>query len=130
MGREHGLRDVPNGNGNIDAQAANSNIVKVLAIGDPDEWCDRGNPLPSGGQVSFLSFHELTADALAHYQPSVIYSPVLAHAFDCIEMAALLGDLGFNGTYRACASDLPKPEVIEREVRQFCQTFTFEIIAC
>lgn len=130
MGREQGMREVLKGESAIDAQNGNSNLVKVLAVGDPDEWCDHGNPLPSGGQISFLAFHELTSDALAHYQPSIIYSPVLANGFDCIEMAVLLGDLGFDGIYRAYASDLPKPEVIEREVRQFCQKFTFEITQC
>lgn len=130
MGRERELRDVPNGTGAIDAQTGSSDYLKVLAIGDPDEWCEKGNPLPSGGQVSFLAFHELTAEALAHYKPSIIYSPVLAHGFDCIEMAVALRDAGFDGIYRAYASNLPKPEVIEREVRQFCQTFTFEITEC
>jgi hypothetical protein len=114
----------------INTQLGGTNSVIVLAIGDPDEWCNKGNPLPSGSQGSFLSFHELTAGALAHYQPTIVISPVLAHGFDCVEMAALLSDLEFEGIYRAYASNLPKPDVIEREVRQHCQTFTFEIVEC
>ena len=130
MGRERGMIELSTGISAIEARTGNSTYVKVLAIGHLDEWCGNGKPLPAGDQVSFLSFEELNAESLAQYLPSVIYSPVLAHGFDCIEVALLLRDLGFVGAYRACAIGLPKPEVIEREVRQLCRTFTFEIVEC
>ena len=128
MGREYGLRGMTSETDAIDTQAGNSSFVKILAIGDPDEWCEQGNPLPIGGQISFMAFEDLSEATLGHLQPSVIYSPVLARSFDCIEMAMLLESIGFAGIYRAFATDLPKPQVIEREVRQFCKRFTFEIV--
>lgn len=128
MGREYGLRGMTSETESVETHAGNSSFVKILAIGDPDEWCQQGNPLPVGGQISFLAFQDLSEATLSHLQPSVIYSPVLARNFDCIEMAMLLEAIGFEGVYRAFSTDLPKPDVIEREVRQFCKRFTFEIV--
>ncbi len=128
MGRENVLRGTTKVDKRFSAATGDSSFVRLLAIGDPDEWCEQGNALPIGGQMSFLAFHELSEAAIEHFQPSVIYSPVLAHDFDCIEVAMLLSTLGFDGIYRAFATDLPRPDVIEREVRQLCDDFTFEII--
>lgn len=101
--------------------------VKILAVGDPSEWQQQGNHLPVGG-IAFLSFHEVTDTVLGEYDPSMILSPVLARHFDCIELAVLLHNLGFTGAYRAMAKDMPKPELIEREVRQMCPRLDFQLL--
>ncbi|MCV6593237.1 MAG: hypothetical protein OIF48_09825 [Silicimonas sp.] len=112
----------------LEKQAGSSAFVKIVAIGDPEEWQEQGNPLPSSGTISFLSFQDLAASGLGHLSPEVIYSPVLAGHFDCIDMAMVLSKIGFDGTYKAYAKNLPKPEVIEREVRNMCDGFSFEIV--
>ena len=105
-----------------------STSIKVLAIGDVDEWRGRGHPLPDGGDITFLEFHQVSGATLELHSPSVIYSPVLARNFDCIELALLLETLGYQGVYRAVANDLPKPSLIEREVRQLCRRLKFELV--
>ena len=65
---------------------------------------------------------------MAIHQPELIYSPVLARNFDCIELGMLLQNLGFSGTYRAVGQGLPKPELIEREVRQITRWLKFELL--
>lgn len=102
-------------------------VVKVLAVGDPAEWKDQGNLLPSSG-ISFVSFSEVTEDLISQHRPRVVFSPVLARSFDCIELAILLCKHGFTGGYRAMAESLPKPELIEREVRQLCPRIDFKIV--
>lgn len=101
--------------------------VRVLAVGDPPEWENHGKALRHGG-VAFVSFDEVSDSVLDFYRPSVIFSPVLARAFDCIELALLLNNLGFTGSYRAMARDLPRPDVIEREVTQICPRLDFQIL--
>lgn len=101
--------------------------VLVLAVGDPDEWVEQGNPLPTGG-MAFLSFNEVSEAMLTHYNPSVVFSPVVAPNFDCIDLAILLHNIGFSGSYRAMAKDLPKPELIEREVSHICPRLDFSIV--
>lgn len=75
-----------------------------------------------------MSFHEITDTLLNDLNPSMIISPVLARHFDCIELALLLHNLGFVGAYRAMAKDMPKPELIEREVRQMCPRLNFKLL--
>lgn len=101
---------------------------KAIAIGELDEWTNQGNSLPGESSISFLSFKDVSEAALAVHRPEVVYSPVLAKDFDCIDLASLLHNIGFQGTYRAVGNGLPKPELIEREVRQMCRRIKFEII--
>ena len=102
-------------------------MVKIIAVGEPTEWTKKRNPLPSEN-VAFVSFQDITDITLDHLAPSIIYSPVLAQRFDCIELAVLLHNLGFKGEYRAVARDLPKPDLIVREVRQICPRLSFQIV--
>ena len=124
MGRAHVVSIV---NSQVQSGMDQNAPTKVLAIGDVDEWRDRGHPLP-GGEIAFLAFHEVSGASLEYHSPSVIYSPVLARTFDCIELAILLETLAYPGIYRAVANDLPKPALIEREVRQLCRRLKFELI--
>lgn len=105
-----------------------SRSVKIMAVGEPAEWLRSGNVPPSEG-IAFVKFEEITEETLAHYQPETIYSPILAKTFDCIELAMILHMCGFSGQYRAMASNLPNPDLIEREVRQLCPQLDFKISA-
>ena len=98
--------------------------VAILAVGDRGEWEHHGDPLPKGG-IAFVDFHEVTETMLEHLRPSTVFSPVLARRFDCIELALLLHGLGFRGAYRAMSKDLPRPEVIERQI---CPRLDFRIV--
>lgn len=102
-------------------------FVRALAVGDPAEWRKQGYTLPSEG-LAFVGFHEVTMETLEFLQPSVIFSPVLAKSFDCIDLAITLYKLGFPGQYCALAVRFPKPTVIEREVRQMCPHLDFRIV--
>lgn len=104
-----------------------SKVVSVLAVGNPREWTRQGHELPKDN-IAFVSFEEVTEATVEHFSPSIIYSPVLAHAFDCIELALLLRNIGYDGAYRATAQDLPKPDLIEREVSSMCPQLDFKIV--
>jgi hypothetical protein len=104
--------------------------ISVLAVGESNDWRMQGGLLPKGG-IAFLAFDEVNETTLEHLSPTIVYSPVLAPSFDCIELALLLNRLGYAGAYRAVAQDLPKPDLIEREVRQLCGQLDFRIVlAC
>ena len=102
--------------------------VRIVAVGDPSDWEAAKSPLPTG-QIAFLSFDEVTAERLGRLKPKVIYSPVLARNFDCVDLAVLLHEIGFDGVYTANGQGLPKPELIVREVRHMCPRLNFEISA-
>lgn len=112
------------------AQAPNADqnsSVSILAVGNPGAWERQGNVLPSGG-MAFVTFEEVTEAMLSHYNPTVVFSPVLAPTFDCIDLAMLLHNIGYTGAYRAMAQDIPKPDLIEREVSQMCPRLDFGIL--
>ena len=105
----------------------NASAVKVLAVGDTREWQRDGNVLPAR-DVAFIAFEQLDENLLASLQPSIIFSPILARSFDCIELAVLLQRLGYSGAYRAVSADIPNPGLIESEVRQLCPQVDFRIV--
>ena len=111
--------------GSIGSQEARK---AILAVGEPGDWAQRGNDLPDNEDMIFVSFDEVTENILEYYQPSLIVSPALSLAFDCIELAMLLRNIGFKGSYRAVVRDLPKPELIEREVKSACPLLDFGIL--
>jgi hypothetical protein len=100
--------------------------VKVLAVGELEDWRGQGNSFPSGG-LAFIAFHQVTQENLEHFDPEMVCSPVLARSFDCIELAVLLHNLSYTGMYTAYGNDLPKPDLIEREVRQLCPRLDFRM---
>ncbi|MGR3511680.1 MAG: hypothetical protein ACU0GG_02865 [Paracoccaceae bacterium] len=101
--------------------------IHTLAVGEPQEWQQQGHPLPTSG-LAFVALHEVTQATLDDLQPSVVFSPLLAKNFDCIDLAVLLNGLGYSGEYRAVAVGIPKPDLIEREVRQLCPQLKFSIV--
>ena len=78
---------------NQTAQLKPASLGKIVAVGDVEEWKNQGNPFPPTGDISFVSFEDLNEGMLSLHQPEVIYSPVLARNFDCIELAMLLQNL-------------------------------------
>jgi len=103
-------------------------FAKVLTVGDPSEWDDRDRVFPDACDMSFLQFDKFDEETLRHYRPHSIYSQVLTPNFDCIELATLLESLAFEGTYKAFGRNLPKPKLVEREVRQTCPNLNFEVV--
>lgn len=102
--------------------------VSVLAIGEPEEWRRAGGMIPAEDSVAFCTFDQMTDDFLRRVNPSVILSPVLARRFDCIDLATLLYRLSYTEKYRAIASNMPNPEIIEREIRSLCPTLDFAVV--
>ena len=102
--------------------------VTVLAVGNLDEWRRRGRGIPSDGRIAFVAFGDLDGDLLTQLSPGIVLSPVLAHEFDCIDLSQLLHSMEFQGPYRAISQDIPKPDMVVREIRQLCPGLEFDIL--
>lgn len=103
-------------------------VTSVLAIGDMRQWKQRGGNMMIGSEVVFAEFADLDRAYLELIEPTIVLSPVFAAHFDCADLAVKLSDLGFTGSYRALGTDLPKPTMIEREIRGVCPTIDFAIV--
>ena len=101
--------------------------VTILAIGEPDEWRRAGGILPSENAIAFCTFEQVDEELLRRLRPTLVLSPVLARRFDCIDLATRLHELGFREKYRAIASNMPNPEIIEREIRSLCPKLDFAV---
>ncbi len=114
--------------GTLTRRGIHDQTVAVLAIGDMDEWRQRGHVTPSESSVAFARFEDVTVELLDRLSPSCVLSPALSRRFDCIELAQLLHTYGYKGRYRAISDDLPRPELVEREVAQLCPDLNFAIL--
>lgn len=102
--------------------------VIVLAVGALEEVRNAGALYAESGKVSYVAFHQVTAELLDHLRPATVVSPVLATDFDCIDLAQLLNRFRFEGMYRAMTINLPKPRLVEAEIRQLCPRLNFSIV--
>lgn len=73
-------------------------------------------PLPMIG-VAHFSFADLTADLLDATSPGLIILPLFAETYDAVAAVERLQELGYTGKLTILAPDLPKPRLVERELR-------------
>lgn len=99
----------------------------VLAVGDIESWVGAGRALPRGGHVVFVEFHEIDSELLGRLEPFVVISPLLCRTFDCVDLAQVLGALGYRGKYRAIDAGLPDPGLIAREVKSLVPGLDFDV---
>ncbi|MEO0692226.1 MAG: hypothetical protein AAFY90_05045 [Pseudomonadota bacterium] len=101
---------------------------KILAVGDVAQWQTSGNPVPASADLRFCNFVDLEREFLQVVSPEVILTPVVADQFDCADVALRLDTLGYTGSLRALGNGMPKPEMIEREIKSLCPTLDFALV--
>lgn len=116
-------------NKRVDLRVIASTDVRpnVLAVGDVEAWRESGNRLPSGAQMAFVEFSEISRELIDMMEPELVFSPLLARGFDCIDLAQALFMSGFKGQYRAMARVLPDPSMVRREIRAMCPGLDFDV---
>lgn len=93
-------------------QAADERFLALECVGliAPD------GPIPLPGAVP-CRFAQLTAELLRQTAPSTIILPLFAGAHDALTMIEALENLGFAGRILVIAPHLPRPQLVERELR-------------
>ena len=107
---------------------ADDQTVAILAVGDSEEWLRQGNRILTDGSVVFASIEEVTPTLVGRLCPTVVISPALSHRFDCIDLAQILHRIGFKGRYRAVSTELPNPDMVEREIGHLCPGLDFAVL--
>ena len=67
--------------------------------------------------VTHQRFADLTAEALLALAPSTVIMPLFAGAHDALSMVEALEAMGFRGRILVIAPPLPRPALVERELR-------------
>ena len=102
--------------------ATQAMILPPALTGEPAIAFDCGHflgpsgPLPMIG-VAHFSFAGLTPDLLAATSPSMILLPLFAASYDAVAAIERLQELGYTGKLTILAPELPKPRLVERELR-------------
>ncbi|WP_147124966.1 hypothetical protein [Shimia ponticola] len=89
---------------------------KVLFVGDVTQLLTAHPDLPTGPEAIYASFDDLGAELIDISNPDVVISPLMGPAFDAIELAEQLDILGFEGRYVVIAPQLPRPDIIQRDI--------------
>jgi hypothetical protein len=92
---------------------ADGEIVVAL---DCEPLLDAKGPLPMVG-VLHRHFSELGADLLAELKPHRIIVPLFATGYDAMAAIEVLEQLKFAGQITVIAPELPRPRLVERELR-------------
>lgn len=100
----------------------------ALAVGDVRQWREQGGAPALGSHLFFAEFQDVDHVLLDMLSPRLVISPALSRRFDCVDLAVRLETLGFRGAYRAFSTDLPRPGVIDREIRSLCPSLDFAIV--
>ncbi|MEM1064855.1 MAG: hypothetical protein AAF771_06445 [Pseudomonadota bacterium] len=100
----------------------------IVAVGDVSGWGDAAERPAQSDSVIFAGFNEVNGGLMSLLKPAIILSPLVALDFDCTDLALKLDAMGFSGSYIAVA-DLPRPEMVEQEIRSLCTDLDFGIVA-
>lgn len=100
----------------------------ILVIGNLDRWRAGNRVLPDLDGFHFTCLAGVTAELIDTVRPDVVLSALFDPQEDAMEIALHLASLGFAGRYRALATDLPRPEVISRDVRTAVPGLDFDVL--
>lgn len=88
---------------------------RILALDCARVLAPRG-PIPLPGAVHHLFAH-LDADLLADLMPSVVVTRLFAGYYDAVSVIERLAELDYTGRIFVIAPALPRPHLVEHELR-------------
>jgi hypothetical protein len=91
---------------------------RVLHIGTGDA--------PEG--AAQISFEALDADCLHDINPELLIFPLFAAGWDAALVLIRLKSLGYHGTCLVLAPNLPRPKMVEQELRAICPNMQIKVI--
>ncbi|MEC7760541.1 MAG: hypothetical protein VX874_01355 [Pseudomonadota bacterium] len=101
------------------SKKTDADTLRVLAVGS-SHAANTNQATSSLPGARFVDFDSLTREVMDLHQPDVVLSPLMSSDFDCVEVAHRLVSNGFGGRYRAFAEDIPRPDLVRREI---CRSF-------
>lgn len=113
----------------LQLQSTNTPPADVtLMIADVKQFRLLNRHFPQRTGVFCLGFKALSNDFFTSLQPNMVVSPAISTQFDCIDVARLLDQASYTGSFRVVCGDLPNPEMIRREVSRHFPLLDFDII--
>ena len=88
---------------------------KIVGL-DCELFLGPDGPLPMAG-VTHLAFSDLSPALLTALEPGLIILPLFAASHDAMTVIERLEELGYGGRLTVLAPQLPRPRLVERELR-------------
>ena len=88
---------------------------RLLAL-DCSRLIEPQGPIPLSG-VTHLRFSALTRTDLEALDPTAVVMPLFSADQDALSMVETLEEMGFRGRILVIAPALPRPQLVERELR-------------
>ena len=89
----------------------------------------KGYPdFPQADQILALPFEAVTQAALAEFAPELVVFPLFSGALDATEVLTALNGLGYRGRCLVLTQSLPRPKLIEAELRGYAGDMAVELM--
>lgn len=86
------------------------------------------DPAPHRQSVVLTQKRMLSRQMLDSVLPDAIVGPLITAAWDIVDLAIVLEDLGFTGDLFALTRPLPRAELVVREVGAVCPRLTVHLL--
>jgi hypothetical protein len=86
------------------------------------------SPAPHRQSIVLTQKRMLTRQMLETVLPDAIVGPLITSAWDIVDLAIVLEDLGFTGDLYALTRPLPRAELVVREVGAVCPRLTVHLL--
>jgi hypothetical protein len=83
----------------------------------------------AGHEIVSLPFERLDAASLAAAAPELVIFPLFAGMLDAAQILTALAELGYRGDCLVMAPPLPKPQMIEHELRGLCPGVSLRLVS-
>lgn len=95
----------------------------------PDQLATARSFMP-GANVSLkpLRYREFTDLSLEKFRPELVVAPLFSEFFDAVDVAETLAFAGYFGELWAICPELPNPQLIEQELREFTGGISLRLI--
>lgn len=84
--------------------------------------------LQAEARVKAIGFDELTASLMKAFAPDVVVFPLLSVAQDATVVIGRLQELGFSGQCLVLCPNLPRPKLIEAELRSLGRKMKIQVL--
>ena len=100
----------------------------TLVIGDHRAWNEIESRPPEIAGFKFIDIDDLDASIFEDFPATIVLSSLMSRGHDAIEIARILSDLSFKGSYRVIATGLPNPDLVTQEVKASVPEIDFEVL--
>lgn len=85
-------------------------------------------PQPGRQSVVLTQMRMLSAQMLGNVRPDAVIAPLIAAAWDIVDLGVTLQDMGYRGDLFALTRPLPRAELVLREVSAVCPRLTVRLL--